>query len=93
MAKKRGRIIYSDAHPDEPVFILRASDPSAVSLVRAWAETYQLVKGIENSTGDGPEPLTQDQQRKFDNAMECAQMMERWRELNEDKPPETSNGS
>ena len=74
---------YGSAAPDEPIFTLRANDPYAPDTVRHWAETYKLNKGIDNARasgrGMGPEPLTSDQQRKYDEALACAEAMEEWK--------------
>lgn len=64
---------------DEPYFTLRANDELAPEIVRQWAENYKLTKEIENSTGQGPGPLTERQQHKYDDALLCADQMEAWK--------------
>ena len=77
---KPGRFdCYNDAGGDEPIFVLRSTDSSAPDAVRHWAASYKLRKSIENSIGDGPVPLTERQQEKIDEALECANAMEEWR--------------
>lgn len=71
---------------DEPYFLLRANDELAPDIVRQWAETYKLQKEIDNARasgrGQGPEPLTERQQRKYEEALACADTMEQWKEAN-----------
>lgn len=55
---------YTKADPDEPLFVLRAKDPSAPSLVRLWASRQEMTE--ENSD-------------KLREALDCADAMERWR--------------
>ena len=77
---------YQRAGTDEPLFVLRSTDPSAPRLVRQWADEYELRKGIQNSSGDGPGLLDERQQRKVDEARECARAMEAWRQANAEPP-------
>jgi hypothetical protein len=51
------------AAPDEPVFVLRAKDPIASSIVRAWALRAKTVHERE----------------KIDEAIELAHSMDSWR--------------
>lgn len=48
--------------PGEPIFVLRAQDLTAPLMVREWARA--------NFTNISPE--------KYDEAMECADAMEKW---------------
>ena len=64
---------YAKAHPDEPIFVLRANDPLAPALVRTWAHSY--------ATNCGEEP-TADQSAKILEAYQCARAMRQWREAN-----------
>lgn len=61
---------------DEPVFVLRASDPCAALVVEQWAHLYQHQKAI--SQGDR---LTQDQHAKFEDALDVAARMRTWAHL------------
>jgi hypothetical protein len=61
---------YGAAAPDEPIFVLRASDELAPIVVRVWAELY---KGVKRD-------LTPKQAMKFSEAHTCAAAMERYRE-------------
>ena len=70
---------YAKAADDEPIFVLRASDPRAPDAVRHWADHYIIQKQIANSVGNGPEPLTNSQQEKYAEALACADAMEEWR--------------
>ena len=54
---------YAKADPDEPIFILRANDPSAPLLVRTWCEL------------NGPHT----NMAKLMEAYNCADAMEQWR--------------
>ena len=78
---------YAAAAADEPMFVLLARDKSAPEIVRSWARAYELRKSIENSVGDGPEPLTPDQIAKFNEAMRCADTMEKWKSCNREAAP------
>jgi hypothetical protein len=35
--KEKGVPCYDKADPDEPLFVIRASDPCAASVIRTWA--------------------------------------------------------
>ena len=56
---------YAAAGDDEPIFVLRASDPLAASLVREWSVRYL----------DEDKPSTR---KKADEARACARAMELW---------------
>ena len=71
---------YEDAGPDEPIFVLRSTDKSAPDTVRHWAHTYALRKQMEAADSKGPGELTARQLEKVNEARECANEMERWRE-------------
>lgn len=58
---------YTNAAPDEPMFILLARDQGAPSLVRLWAERRQA---------NGEDPA------KVKEAFDCADAMEAWRKAN-----------
>lgn len=63
---------YANAQPDEPMFILLARDPSAPSLIEAWAQRRHYA-------------IEQKQRPASDFAMvvearECAKQMREWRE-------------
>ena len=59
---------------DEPVFLLRAKDKIAPTIVRAWA------KHLKANGGDW---------RTANRAMEWADEMEKWQKENESKMPDT----
>lgn len=63
---------YAKAEPDEPHFVLLARDPLAPLLVRAWARKYAERKGVD------PSPIATHEQDKFNEALDCADAMERW---------------
>lgn len=56
---------YAEAADDEPLFILRAKDPTAAILVRLWADMQGWKQG-----GDSYKTL---------EAKECADQMDKWR--------------
>ena len=56
---------YAAAADDEPIFVLRASDPLAANLVRQWAILYL----------DDKKPTTW---KKADEARACARAMDLW---------------
>ena len=68
----------NSAASDEPIFVLRANDELASDIVREWARRYALSKLIINSslamTG-----LQIYQHHKYDEALELADQMDRWR--------------
>lgn len=53
----------SKAHPDEPVFVLRANDPLAAQTIRLWAAMAADVHGAE----------------KAERALNTAEMCDGWR--------------
>lgn len=60
------------ARDDEPLFVLRAHDPRASSIVRAWATDYRYVKG-------GARAMTSAQAAKFAEACAIADAMDAWK--------------
>lgn len=62
---------YTNAEPDEPMFILLGRDPSACHLVRLWAELRKL-------EGEDPAKVTE--------ALDCADAMERWADCLDKRP-------
>lgn len=66
---------YANAKPDEPMFVLLARDRLAPSIVRNWAYNYEqgkLALGI----------LTENQENKINEALQCADTMEKWQKAN-----------
>lgn len=61
----------SRAEDDEPLFVLRASDPLAANLVRDWRRRY-----ITNKSRHGE--MTQRQLDKAHEALRCADAMDSW---------------
>ena len=65
-----GRIdCYANAAPDEPIFVLRATDKGAFLTVRVWAEVYRARKQAIGEWGEG-------QTAKYLEALRCANDME-----------------
>ena len=65
---------YGKAHPDEPVFTLRANDPLAPMVVEYWAASYQDSGGRVD---------------KAKEARDCAHAMRAWRaERTSEEDPE-----
>ena len=64
---------YAAAHPNEPIFVLRAHDPLAHGLVRQWAEQYAVREGAN------PE--------KVQEAHRCADDMLKWARDNMEPEP------
>jgi hypothetical protein len=62
----------SKAVTGEPLFVLRANDELAPNIVRAWAVDYFRAKAVGGQ-------LTKRQQGKYDEALELALWMERWK--------------
>jgi len=62
------------AEMDEPIFVLRANDELAPSIVDMWADLYQHAKcGLD---GKG---MTEKQVEKVKEARELAREMRRWK--------------
>lgn len=59
------------AADDEPLFVLRANDELAPTIVREWSHAYQRSKG-------GPALMTAAQLQKLREAQRCAFDMESW---------------
>ena len=72
---------YKAAAPDEPLFILRASDALAPLVVRDWVGHY-----LESHP-----TLTPRMQRKADEALKCASDMELYRLNKKANTKETPN--
>lgn len=75
MALKRDELsnptsCLNKASDDEPVFVLRAHDPLAADTIRYWAGLRRAQRGLEAKT---------------DEALACADSMERWRQGQLDK--------
>lgn len=68
---------YANADPDEPIFVLKATDPLAPGTVRMWASRYEIHKRRKNKGY-----LTLRQERKVAEAQKCADDMARWYEAN-----------
>lgn len=69
----RGPSCLTNAKDDEPLFVLRANDELASSIVRTWAVMYHKHKS-EQLGG-----MTLQQQAKYEEAMALASMMDQWR--------------
>lgn len=65
---------WNRADGKEPLFVLRSNDPTAPSVVRAWANAYVFDKG-------GLGQLKEHQIEKYNNALQVANDMENWRRL------------
>lgn len=61
------------AAEDEPVFVLRANDELAPSIIRAWAEAYFESKKDEKFN------VTDAQRAKYREAIALANEMEQWK--------------
>lgn len=69
---------YANAEPDEPMFVLLARDHRAPSLVRQWVAVHRAERIAAWDAGDEsdyPYGLTDKEQE----ALACADAMERWR--------------
>lgn len=62
------------AADDEPVFVLRANDLSAPTIVRLWAQDYAFEKG-------GVGKMTPKQLIKFNESIDVANKMENWHRI------------
>lgn len=66
---------YTNALPDEPMFVLLARDPQAPRLLEVWAHTRQQSIDVGNSP-KSDESMVQE-------ALQCAFQMRKWREYND----------
>lgn len=68
---------YSNALPDEPVFVLLARDPSVPELIEAWAggRLYDIAVGKR----------PQSDMAMVEEAQDCAKAMRAWRQSNNGK--------
>lgn len=62
---------WNRAACNEPVFVLRANDPIAPTLVHQWAVNYAFSKG-------GWQKMTEAQRAKFNTALTVAEEMKTW---------------
>lgn len=62
--KAEGIKCYENAAPDEPLFVLRSTDPFSAPLVRRWANMAEMSEAVPRE--------------KVDEARKCADAMERW---------------
>jgi len=69
------RSCLNRATDDEPLFVLRANDELAPSVVRQWAQAYLILKG-------GSGKMSREQLAKCDEAMLIANRMEKWKRDN-----------
>lgn len=67
---------FNRARNDEPIFVLRASDPLASELVTLWANRYSQTRGLMNER----------QRLKFNAALAVAKDMKDWAFDNDDIP-------
>lgn len=63
---------WNRAEPDEPVFVLRANDPTAPAAVMLWAARYLIDKG-------GMRNMNPAQSAKYHDAIDLANLMYDWR--------------
>lgn len=75
---------YAKAEDDEPMFTLLARDPLAARLVRQWADQRDQRFWCGNEAGAVPMHVDEvvSHVRKVDEARECADAMDAWREAN-----------
>lgn len=77
MSTKQSNIVdpescWNKAKPDEPVFVLKASDDIAPATVIMWCANYLRSKG-------GWQQMTKQQQAKYNEALACAAAMNHYR--------------
>lgn len=77
---------YTNALPDEPMFILLARDPSAPAIVKWWADAREAA--IDR--GERPES----DRAMVEEARQCAKNMTAWRAANDGawRIPQESEG-
>ncbi len=70
------------AEEDEPIFVLKATDPGAPAAVRRWATNYAARKcGPGQLLGFPWEFPDERSKAKYEGAMATAGAMEGWREI------------
>lgn len=77
---------YALALPDEPIFVLRASNEEAASLVEQWAERYDARKRKEGT-------FDRRAARKVKEALQIAEEMRTYRSLRDTVVPPPLPGS
>lgn len=65
---------YVKLAPDEPYFVLRAKDATAPRVVREWVRQRRLEAAVTGA------PITPEYGWKLDEALRCADEMERWKQ-------------
>lgn len=68
---------YTNALPDEPMFILLGRDPAGPDLVNDWADIR------EAQIGNGSRPASD--KAMVESARQCAENMRAWRKANDGK--------
>lgn len=63
---------WNRALPDEPVFILKATDETAPETIKMWAARYMMAKG-------GWSYMKPEQRAKYNEALGIAARMTEWR--------------
>lgn len=71
----KGPSCLMSAEHDEPIFVLRANDEVAPSVVRLWALAYQEQKSL-----GGARSMTERELSKYREALQLANSMESWKE-------------
>lgn len=72
----KGPSCLTAAKDNEYVFVLKSTDPLAPMCVRSWARNYW------NSKRQQPGGITKAQIAKYEDALEVADSMDRWRKEN-----------
>jgi len=67
---------WNRAENDEPIFVLRSTDPAAPDIVRTWAALYKHRTGLRDS----------DSLQKYNDALNVAAAMEKFYSSYEDIP-------
>lgn len=68
---------YAAAEPDEPVFVLRGSDPLAHMLVALWASAREI-NGPASPRQEPPEQVAAREREKVAEARACSARMRDW---------------
>lgn len=72
---------YTNALPDEPMFVLLARDEQAPERVRDWANRYKQIKESNNNDCR----MTIEQYSKWLEAMHCVDQMTEWNNYHNQK--------
>lgn len=73
---------YTNAEPDEPLFVLLARDPIAPGVILEWAHRREQRMRDAAEAGEGTAAEVLIEMDQISEARACAHQMEKWRSEN-----------